>query len=144
MTVFSERIDLHDSRWMAAFNQLDDVQYWRDSAWTNQGTPNLAIQALCYAFDDTILTIKMMIGRTGYVVPEATMIGNTFKNCWEYEFDEMPSGVTYQAICEAWGKDDFEGRVATIAFIDRMRQLIWNEPYQVMWAAKPEEQEFPE
>lgn len=50
--------------------------------------------------------------------------------------------VTYKSICEAWGKDDFEGRVATIAFIDRMRQLLWNEPYQVLWAAKPEEQEL--
>ncbi|MBA7526369.1 hypothetical protein ES705_18531 [subsurface metagenome] len=49
--------------------------------------------------------------------------------------------VTYQAICEAWGRDDFEGRAVTIAFIDRMRQLLWNEPFSAVFAAKPEEQE---
>ncbi|GAH43734.1 unnamed protein product, partial [marine sediment metagenome] len=43
---------------------------------------------------------------------------------------------------EAWIKDDFEGRGVTIATIDRMRQLIWNEPFNVQWAAKPEEQPF--
>lgn len=58
--------------------------------------------------------------------------------------DNWPDGVaeyelTYQKICEAWGKDDFEGRSVTIAFIDRMRQLIWNEPFSAIWAAKPEE-----
>ncbi|GAG78716.1 unnamed protein product, partial [marine sediment metagenome] len=57
--------------------------------------------------------------------------------------DKFAGGeITYKEICEAWGKDDFEGRVATIAFIDRMRQLLWDEPYQVLWAKKPEEQEF--
>lgn len=50
--------------------------------------------------------------------------------------------VTYQSIVEAWAANDFEGRAVTIAFIDRMRQLIWSEPYFVAWAAKPEEQEL--
>jgi len=47
-------------------------------------------------------------------------------------------GVTWQAICEAWVANDFAGRVATIAVIDRMRQILWNEPYYVKWAARPE------
>lgn len=60
-----------------------------------------------------------------------------------YFLDAFAGGeVTYKTICEAWGKDDFEGRAATIAFIDRMRQLLWDEPYYVLWAAKPEEQEL--
>lgn len=50
--------------------------------------------------------------------------------------------ITWKAICEAWIKDDFEGRAVTIATIDRMRQLIWDEPFRVQWAARPEEQEF--
>ena len=49
--------------------------------------------------------------------------------------------LTWKKICEAWAADGFEGRAITIAFIDRMRQLIWDEPFKVVWAAKPE-QEF--
>lgn len=48
--------------------------------------------------------------------------------------------ITYKAICEAWGKDDFEGRAVTIAFIDRMRQLLWDEVYSATFAAKPEKE----
>lgn len=48
----------------------------------------------------------------------------------------------WKSICEAWAKNDFEGRAPTIAFIDRMRQLLWDEPFFVAWAARPEEQEL--
>lgn len=46
--------------------------------------------------------------------------------------------LTYQKIVEAWIKDGFEGRAVTIATIDRMRQIIWDEPFYVRWAARPE------
>lgn len=46
--------------------------------------------------------------------------------------------ITWRSICEAWAANDFEGRMVTIAFIDRMRQLLWNEPYSAQWAARPE------
>jgi len=57
-----------------------------------------------------------------------------------YYLEKFSGGeeLTWQAICEAWAANDFEGRTATIAFIDRMRQLIWNEPFFVEWAAQPE------
>lgn len=75
--------------------------------------------------------------------------------CWEYTLfgsqvshdhyhlptyfhNFAPAELTYKTICEAWGKDDFEGRAVTIAFIDRMRQMLWDEPYSATWAAKPE------
>lgn len=45
--------------------------------------------------------------------------------------------ITWRAICEAWAKDDFEGRAWTIALIDRMRQLLWDEPFNAVWAARP-------
>ena len=48
--------------------------------------------------------------------------------------------ITAKAICEAWAKDDFEDRALTIAFIDRQRQLLWDEPFRVVWAARPEQQ----
>jgi len=55
--------------------------------------------------------------------------------------DNWPTGaaeVTWKAIVEAWIKDDFAGRVPTIAVIDRMRQILWDEPFNVQWAARPE------
>lgn len=45
--------------------------------------------------------------------------------------------LTWQKIIEAWSANHFEGRVATIAWIDKMRQLIWDEPFNVRWAADP-------
>lgn len=46
--------------------------------------------------------------------------------------------LTAKKICEAWSMNDFEDRAITIAFIDRQRQLIWDETFYVAWAAKPE------
>lgn len=50
--------------------------------------------------------------------------------------------ITWKTIAEAWSADDFEGRFWTIALIDRMRQLLWNEPFNITWAARPEEQDM--
>ncbi|MBA7695458.1 hypothetical protein ES703_104086 [subsurface metagenome] len=61
---------------------------------------------------------------------------------WAYA--DVPNGepyvLTWKKICEAWAVNDFEGRAVTIAFIDRMRELIWDEPFSAQWAAKPEEE----
>lgn len=54
---------------------------------------------------------------------------------WPTNGDEYE--LTATKICEAWAKDGFHDRALTIAFIDRMRQLVWNEPFYVKWAAKP-------
>ena len=50
---------------------------------------------------------------------------------------EQESDVTWKAICEAWVKDDFEGKKWTIGIIDHMRKLMWDEPFSIQWAAKP-------
>lgn len=47
--------------------------------------------------------------------------------------------VRWYQICSAWTKDDFEGMEWTIACIDRMRQLMWDEPFNIKWAASPTE-----
>ena len=52
--------------------------------------------------------------------------------------------VTWKSIVEAWVKDDFEGRVWTIGVIDRMRQILWNEPFDLKWAARPEDKPIEE
>lgn len=59
---------------------------------------------------------------------------------WGLYYQE--ASISWQSICEAWIKDDFEGRAWTIGIIDRMRQKIWNEPYDLQWASKPENTEF--
>lgn len=48
--------------------------------------------------------------------------------------------LTWQAICEAWVSNDFEGRTWTIGIIDRMRQILWDEPFNLTWAARPEQE----
>lgn len=53
-------------------------------------------------------------------------------------YDKEPT-ITWKSICEAWVKDDFEGRFWTISIIDRMRQIMWDEPFNIMWAARPEQ-----
>lgn len=58
---------------------------------------------------------------------------------WIYNTGNGAPEITYQAICEAWGRNNFEGRAVTIAFIDRMRQILWNEPYSAIWASHPEQ-----
>lgn len=45
--------------------------------------------------------------------------------------------ITWKAICEAWVANDFEGKEWTIACIDRMRVLMWDEPFSIQWAASP-------
>lgn len=52
---------------------------------------------------------------------------------------EHYTGVTWQSIAEAWVKNDFEGRFWTIGVIDRMRQILWDEPFDLTWAARPED-----
>ncbi|GAH82108.1 unnamed protein product, partial [marine sediment metagenome] len=44
--------------------------------------------------------------------------------------------ITWKTICGAWVKDDFEGRFWTISIIDRMRQIMWNEPFDITCAAR--------
>ena len=48
--------------------------------------------------------------------------------------------LTWLKIAEAWIADDFAGRAPTIAVIDRMRQILWDEPFKVTWAARPEQE----
>ena len=60
-----------------------------------------------------------------------------------YLKNHVESEITWKAICEAWVKDDFEGRFWTIGIIDRMRQIMWDEPFDLTWAARPEDREIP-
>ncbi len=50
---------------------------------------------------------------------------------------EQEAEVTWKAICEAWVADNFEGKKWTIACIDHMRKLMWDQPFSIQWAAQP-------
>lgn len=52
----------------------------------------------------------------------------------------LPYELTWRKICEALAKDDFESRYWTIAIIDHMRTLIWNKPFNIIWASKPDKE----
>ncbi len=43
--------------------------------------------------------------------------------------------TTWKTIVEAWVKNDFEGRAWTIATIDQMRKILWDEPFDIQWSA---------
>lgn len=68
------------------------------------------------------------------IIPTALDLGMACK----FITEAPPYELTWQAIVEAWTKDDFAGRAYTIATIDRMRQILWDEPFDVRWAARPE------
>ena len=50
---------------------------------------------------------------------------------------EAGGEITWKAICEAWAVNNFEGKEWTISFIDHMRKLMWDEPYNITWASDP-------
>ena len=80
---------------------------------------------------------RMMIG-DGTAHGTDPSLYNALSEAWQYTREDFPE-VTYKSIVEAWIKDDFEGRDITIAVIDRMRQILWDEPFNVTWAARPED-----
>jgi len=55
-----------------------------------------------------------------------------------YMVHHTGGAVNWKSICEAWVKNDFEGKEWTIACIDQMRKLMWNKPFDIKWAAKPD------
>lgn len=124
--------------------ELDDAQIDINAAWVFWGMPDdhKAIQRSLWAMQHIVDAGLMMLGQ-GDAPANRNYLNMALQQAWEYTTEEMPEPeITAKAICEAWGANDFADRDITIAFIDRMRQLLWDEPYNVLWAAKPEEAEF--
>jgi len=90
----------------------------------------------CYAIECVVAAMRFMGDYT-----EANYAQSHFYESVYWANKDAPEPpefeLTWKKICEAWAENDFEGRAVTIAFIDRMRQLLWNEPFYVAWAAKP-------
>jgi len=113
------------------YDSMLSLHDWLDA----EGNPNSA---------DVVLAMQWYVGklRDKY----STAVGSyriRLINTLQWINDNWPTdGVEYELtakkICEAWAANGFQDRAVTIAFIDRMRQLIWDEPFFVAWAARPE------
>ncbi len=77
-----------------------------------------------------------------FVYGQTSSFNYSYWRSLHLELVNVAGDVTWQQIVEAWVKDDFEGRAMTIATIDRMRQILWDEPFSVQWAARPEDQDI--
>lgn len=109
---------------------LSDARFddWVMTAYWLQLHVDDCLADLRWAVEDTNKGIRWLLNRYpvfdyDYLVPY-----------WMFHF--AGGEVTWQAICEAWVKDDFEGRAWTVAIIDRMRQILWDEPFDITWAAR--------
>jgi len=126
--------------WGWAEGYHDTVQYWVQQA--NAEAQGEAWQGCINKLGTAIIGLENAIeSMFGFY---ETQWEDTPFMCAMYYAGQVPPTytLTWQAIGEAWIKNDFEGRAPTIAIIDRMRQILWNEPYFIAWAARPEEQEF--
>ncbi len=117
--------------------QLGFRKVWANSHWS-AGDDHLAIEDIIGALDDVQNCVYALIGESfygwngnTYAIP--TILNRNMANDFITAAD-----VDWKMIAEAWSANDFEGRFWTIALIDRMRQLLWNEPFDIKWAAKPE------
>lgn len=108
-----------------AWQELDDAERFNNMSLFKTAIEHL-IEAVNY---NLYATYYILVRNTAYTPNYAV----------PYFFINHTDGVlTWKAICEAWIKNDFEGRAPTIAIIDRMRQILWDEPFSITWAARPE------
>jgi len=114
---------VQDNNWDAYWYLYDGMVDW------NAGNDHAAVGHILDAG-------FVLFGGINTLTRKDTNYDPPYYNCYLWEYGA--GTVTAKAICEAWAKDDFKYRALTIAFIDRMRQLLWDEPFYVKWAAKPE------
>lgn len=107
------------------------VSHYTTSGWNLTWRTNVALCISQLALNQELL----IYGNRGKSLP--MLIPYMFVNCLGGEEPEEYE-LTVEKICEAWAKDDFKGRALTIGFIDRQRQLIWDEHFDFQWAARPE------
>jgi len=140
---WSEGYDWIIKRYDDVYSTCTQIQTKYTNAWNyyQAGNDHLALGQVITAMPYIINALKYCTAAKSGQVPLYPI-----SYCLNFLYirePEIPEYVlTWKAICEAWIKDDFAGRAPTIAIIDRMRQIIWDEPFYVVWAAKPEQQEF--
>jgi len=113
------------------YDSMVSLHDWLDA----EGNPNSA---------DVVLSMRWFVGK---LRDKYSTANGSYRirliNTLQWINDNWPEGgeeyeLTATKICEAWAANGFQERALTIAFIDRMRQLIWDEPFFVKWASRPE------
>jgi len=112
------------------FDDLADMiqgQHWGSAAF------------VCRGIADTFTQVDVNLSRLGDSVR-----GHLDDALWYINNNafEKAEALTWQSIIEAWMVNDYEARTWTIAIIDKMRQICWDEPYNIIFAARPEDVEI--
>ncbi|MBA7609502.1 hypothetical protein ES703_16693 [subsurface metagenome] len=113
-----------------AWDEIFDAQTW----W-NMGLDHASLGHLIEAVDHNIYATYYSLCRNTFYTPNYGV-----PYFFTYHTEGEPFVLTWRAICEALAKDDFEGRYWAIAIIDHMRTLIWDKPFNIIWATKPEKE----
>ena len=138
-STFTSAFAALNSKYLSAKDKFEFAGLFLDAAWTDIPDPvdRSHFSDLCTAVDRLLAGLNYTIDYNQSAYDQSYMYESIY---WAWK--EVPAGdeyeLTWQKICEAWAANDFEGRAVTIAFIDRMRQILWNEPFSAQWAAKPD------
>jgi len=137
---FTDAYDYLETRWSVARGFQEDAYDKCDTAmdYADAGNWKYGIKFCAWAIKDTLSAFDNLLQNYSFNFDQAV-----YPECLYWASQEGGDAEEYELtakkICEAWAKNSFEGRALTIAFIDRMRQLIWDEPFYVKWAARPED-----
>lgn len=140
MSYASHLTDIRNSV-TSAQGDIDTMWTYRGSATTEwmAGHDHEAIYWLIGCIGETIDTFYDLV-YNWYPYSNGGVVYHFLERYTRKEYPEAdPYVLTVEKICEEWAKDDFKGRALTIAYIDRMRQILWDEPFSAIWAARPEQ-----
>lgn len=137
-------VDLLIADYSDAMYAIDFADSDIEAAWSLYSEPTLftCVKYLIYALEHITQAVGKMQNHL-HPTGGQPMLLWALQLSWQYEMGDFPEfEITPESIVEAWIRDDFKGRAITIATIDRMRQILWDEPFNALWSAKPEEQEL--
>ena len=130
--------------WSKCIDEYHNQSYWVDfqlgeaQADWDAHNYNAAIQHLITAVSEQTAAIDIIVDDYRYAYDKKFLL-LALKASWQYTTETLPEfTLTWKKICEAWAEDDFAGKEWTIACIDHMRKLMWDEPFNIIWASKPE------
>ncbi|MBA7713002.1 hypothetical protein ES703_121997 [subsurface metagenome] len=139
-TPFAVNVEILRDNYDSALIRIQDAKTWVENAQAYRLDNNLpaAIESLEKCVKFICKAVSWMNCNDDWPV-SPPFLPIILATCWEYENETMPE-VTWQGICAAWANNNFEGKEWTVACIDRMRTLMWDEPFNIKWAASPTEQ----
>ncbi|GAI67287.1 unnamed protein product [marine sediment metagenome] len=128
-------IAVHNSAYTDYSNADSDITY----AWIEWNKPDdhKAIGRCINAVEHILAGSLKVVGH-GESPGHANWLYYALSSSFAAQFENWPK-PHWKIICEAWAENEWEGMKWTIACIDRMRQLMWDEPFDIQWAAIADE-----